>query len=59
MISIETVGQLRHVWARIADALSRDLNAASDLSSDPVATLRRHGFDVSADAAAALLLAIP
>jgi len=59
VIHIETISQLRGVWSHISKALSRDLSSAADLAIDPIATLRRHGFAVSADAASALLLALP
>jgi hypothetical protein len=59
MTRIETISQLRGVWSRISHALSRDLSAASGLATDPIATLRRHGFDLRSDAASALLLALP
>ena len=59
MTLIETISDLRQSWSRIADALGRDLSATAGLRDDPEATLRRHGFVLSADMMSTLESLLP
>ena len=56
---IATSSELLTVWHRLARTLSRDLGFATRLALDPIATLRREGYEVSAEAARVLLSALP
>lgn len=58
MIQIETLSELRSMWKAVMRVLKRDLGLASDLSTDPLATMKSLGYEVRGEAATALRKAV-
>ena len=59
MIRIENITDLRHAWSRLIQLLTHDLVDASSLTTDPVGTLRRYGYDLSPSAEVVFRAALP
>ncbi len=59
MKRIRNLRELKQAWADITLALWRDLGAMARLATDPAGTLRELGYEMSPEAQAALLRAMP
>ncbi|MFT7580933.1 MAG: hypothetical protein ACI9MR_002607 [Myxococcota bacterium] len=56
---IQTLSELRRVWTGIIGAFKRDFTLTGRLAANPIRTMRELGYEVSGEAATALLKCVP
>ena len=59
MKRIESLSDLKRAWSTIIGTFGRDLSIVARLAHDPIAAMNDMGYDLSDEAASALVGAMP